>query len=112
MTTPFDISTMDTSSEVRLNLNAGSDDVGSFIQGHEFNSDGTKVFVISQNGTFNIHTLTTPYDISNFSQDADDGVSDYKTAFSAGDGDVRPRDITFNNDGTKMYFVDGGNNVR
>ncbi len=109
LTTPFDISTMDTSSEVRLNLNAGSDDVGSFIQGHEFNSDGTKVFVISQNGTFNIHTLTTPYDISNFSQDADDGVSDYKTAFSAGDGDVRPRDITFNNDGTKMYFVDGGN---
>ena len=64
LTTPFDISTMDTSSEVRLNLNAGSDDVGSFIQGHEFNSDGTKVFVISQNGTFNIHTLTTPYDIS------------------------------------------------
>ena len=110
LTTPFDISTMDTSSEVRLNLDAGSDDVGTFVQGHEFNSDGTKVFVISQNGTFNIHTLTTPYDISNFSQDADDGVSDYKTAFSAGDGDVRPRDITFNNDGTKMYFVDGGNN--
>ncbi len=110
LTTPFDISTMDTSSEVRLNLDAGSDDVGTFVQGHEFNSDGTKVFVISQNGTFNIHTLTTPYDISNFSQDADDGVSDYKTAFSAGDGDVRPRDITFNNDGTKMYFVDGGDN--
>ena len=110
LTTPFDISTMDTSSEVRLNLDAGSDDVGTFVQGHEFNSDGTKVFVISQNGTFNIHTLTTPYDISNFSQDADDGVSDYKTAFSAGDGDVRPRDIKFNNDGTKMYFVDGGDN--
>jgi len=110
LTTPFDISTIDTSSEVQLNLDGGSDDVGTFVQGHEFNNDGTKVFVISQNGKLNVHTLTTPYDISETSQDADDGVGDYRTAFSAGDGDVRSRDITFNNDGTKMYFIDGGNN--
>ena len=72
LTTPFDISTIDTSSEVRLNLDDGSDDVGTFVQGHEFNNDGTKVFVISQNGKLNVHTLTTPYDISETSQDADD----------------------------------------
>ena len=110
LTTPFDISTIDTSSEVRLNLDGGSDDVGTFVQGHTFNNDGTKVFVIQQSGKLNIHTLTTPYDISEASQEADDGVN-YRTAFSAGDGDVRSRDIEFNNDGTKMYFVDGGDDT-
>ena len=85
LTTPFDISAIDTSSEVRLNLDAGSDDVGTFVQGHTFNNDGTKVFVIQQSGKLNIHTLTTPYDISETSQEADDGVN-YRTAFSAGDG--------------------------
>ena len=107
---PFDISTLDTATEVQIDLDAGSDDIGNFAQGHEFNNDGTKVFVISQNGPLNVHTLTTPYDISDFSQDADDGVN-YRTAFSAADGDIRSRDITFNNDGTKMYLIDGGNNT-
>ena len=55
VTTPFDISTIDTSSEVRLNLDGGSDDVGTFVQGHAFNNDGTKVFVIQQSGKLNIH---------------------------------------------------------
>ena len=74
LTTPFDISTLDTATEVQIDLNAGSDDLGDFVQGHEFNNDGTKVIVIQQGGKLNIHTLTTPYDISDFSQDADDGV--------------------------------------
>ena len=111
LTTPFDISTLDTATEVQIDLNAGSDDLGDFVQGHEFNNDGTKVIVIQQGGKLNIHTLTTPYDISDFSQDADDGVN-YRTAFvgSAVDDDIRSRDITFNNDGTKMYLIDGGDN--
>ena len=111
LTTPFDISTLDTATEVQIDLNAGSDDTGNFVQGHEFNNDGTKVIVIQQGGKLNIHTLTTPYDISDFSQDADDGVN-YRTAFvgSAVDDDIRSRDITFNNDGTKMYLIDGGDN--
>ena len=108
LTTPFDISTLDTSSEVQLDLTAGDDDIGSATQGHAFNNDGTKVFAISSNGTLNAHTLTSPYDLSNLSQVADDGIN-WRTAFSAGDGDVRPHDITFNNDGTKMYLTDTGN---
>jgi len=108
LTTPFDISTMDTSSEVRLNLGAGSDALGNFIQGHAFNSDGTKIFAISSNGTLNIHTLTTPYDISDSSQEADDGIN-YIAGIGGGDGTVASRDIEFNNDGTKMYLLDGGN---
>ncbi len=107
---PFDISTLDTATEVQIDLEAGSDDIGNFAQGHEFNNDGTKVFVISQNGALNVHTLTTPYDISDFSQDADDGVN-YRTAFNTPDEDIRSRDITFNNDGTKMYLIDGGDNT-
>ncbi len=110
LTTPFDISTMDTSSEVRLDLNAGSDDLGSFIQGHAFNSDGTKVIAISSNGPLNIHTLTTPYDISDSSQEADDGIN-YVAGIGGGDGTVASRDIEFNNDGTKMYLLDGGNDA-
>jgi len=105
LTTAFDISTLDTSSEVQLGLNAGSDDIGTFSQGHAFNSDGTKIFAVSSNGPLNAHTLTTPYDLSNFSQVADDGIN-FKTGLGAGDGAITPWDIEFNNDGTKMYLLD------
>ena len=106
LTTAFDISTLDTSSEVQLDLNAGSDDIGTFSQGHAFNSDGTKIFAVSSNGPLNAHTLTTPYDLSNFSQVADDGIN-FLNGLGAGDGAIKPWDIEFNNDGTKMYLLDG-----
>ena len=106
LTTAFDISTLDTSSEVQLDLNAGSDDIGTFSQGHAFNSDGTKIFAVSSNGPLNAHTLTTPYDLSNFSQVADDGIN-FLNGLGAGDGEIKPWDIEFNNDGTKMYLLDG-----
>ena len=106
LTTAFDISTLDTSSEVQLDLTAGSDDIGTFSQGHAFNSDGTKIFAVSSNGPLNAHTLTTPYDLSNFSQVADDGIN-FLNGLGAGDGAIKPWDIEFNNDGTKMYLLDG-----
>ena len=34
------------------------------------------------------------------------------TAFSAGDGAIHAQDITFNNDGTKMYLFDAGHNTQ
>ena len=108
LTTAFDISTLDTSSEVQLDLNAGSDDIGTFSQGHAFNSDGTKIFAVSSpDSKLNAHTLTTPYDLSDFSQDADDGI-DWEDDLSAGDGAINAYDIEFNNDGTKMYLLDAG----
>ena len=106
LTTAFDISTLDTSSEVQLDLNAGSDDIGTFSQGHAFNSDGTKIFAVSSNGPLNAHTLTTPYDLSNFSQVADDGIN-FLNGLGAGDGAIKPWDIEFYIDGTKMYLLDG-----
>ena len=109
LTTPFDISTLDTSSEVSLNLNDGSDDLmDTYIQGIVFNNDGTKIFAIDQVGNMNVHSLSTPYDISDFTQDADDGLEwdEDQTLYTDDDGDFEPHDITFNNDGTKMYLFD------
>ena len=108
LTTPFDISTLDTSSEVQLNIGTGDDSIASFSQGHAFNSDGTKIFAVSSpDSKLNAHTLTTPYDLSDFSQDADDGI-DWEDDLSAGDGAINAFDIEFNNDGTKMYLLDAG----
>ena len=104
LTTPFDISTIDTSTEVTLNLNAGSDDLDSTdVEGFTFNGDGTKVYAIDFKGNMNVHTLSTPYDFSDFTQDADDG-HDWNTYLTPGDGNIRPHDIRFNSDGTKMYL--------
>ena len=108
LTTAFDISTLDTSSEVQLDIGTGDDDIGTFSQGHAFNSDGTKIFAVSSpDSKLNAHTLTTPYDLSDFSQDADDGI-DWEDDLSAGDGAINAYDIEFNNDGTKMYLLDAG----
>ena len=76
VTTPFDITTIDTSSVVTLNLNSGDDAINTHMQGFAFNDDGTKIFAISNAATtksMSVHTLTTAYDLSNVSQDADDG---------------------------------------
>ena len=56
----------------------------------------------------NVHSLSTPYDISDFTQDADDGLEwdEDQTLYTDDDGDFEPHDITFNNDGTKMYLFD------
>ena len=111
LTTANDISTLDTSTSVTLNLGAGSDALSTDankVQGFSFNNDGTKVFAIDQDGKLNAHTLSTPYDISNATQDADDGLvwDNNSTIYSTHGEDLEPHDITFNNDGTKMYLFD------
>ena len=114
LTVPFDISSLDTSTKIEFDLNAGSDDVD-LAQGHAFNSDGTKFFVVSKTEDatqLNAHSLSRPYDLSSdISQIADDGIA-WVTAFSAGDGAIHAQDITFNNDGTKMYLFDAGHNTQ
>jgi len=107
---PFNVSSIDTTSRVTLNVNSGDSDdlVSNRVEGHTFNSDGTKLYVIDMAGNMNVHSLSTPYDISNFSLDADDGV-DWST-FAAGEGGSdsarRSHGIRFNNDGTKMFLMD------
>ena len=107
LNTAFDITSFDDTSEVTLDLNAGSDDVGTGtngVQGLEFNSDGTKIFATNPVGGMNVHSLSTPYDISNATQDADDGI-DWRSYLHGGDN-IAAHDIDFNNDGTKMYLFD------
>ena len=112
LTVPFDISSLDTSTKIQFDLDAGDDDIVN-AQGHAFNSDGTKFFVVSKTADatqLNAHSLSRPYDLSSdITQIADDGIA-WRTAFSAGDGSVHAHDITFNNDGTKMYLLDTGHN--
>jgi hypothetical protein len=104
LSTPFDISTIDTSTEVILDLNAGSDDLtAAKVEDLAFNGDGTKVYAISLDGKMNVHTLSAPYDFSSFTQDTDDGIS-WNTYLTPGDGNIRIHDIRFNDDGTKMYL--------
>ena len=104
--TPFDVSTIDASSEVILDLGAGSDDLtNGRLEGLTFNGDGTKVYAIDFGGKMNVHSLETPYDFSSFTQDADDGKT-WTTYLSPNDGAIRPHDMRFNSDGSKMFLFE------
>ena len=109
VTTPFDITTIDTSSVVTLNLNSGDDNISTHMQGFAFNDDGTKIYSIANINSskgMSIHTLTTPYDLSTASQDTDDGINwDTYLDPLGGGARITQRDIEFNNDGTKMYLI-------
>jgi uncharacterized protein with beta-barrel porin domain len=62
-----------------------------------FNNDGTKMFVVGSTGDdVNEYTLTTGFDVSSAS---------FVDSFSVKDQESLPRDVTFNNDGTKMFVV-------
>ena len=77
LTVPFDISSLDTSTKIQFDLDAGDDDIVN-AQGHAFNSDGTKFFVVSKTDSatqLNAHSLSRPYDLSSdITQIADDGM--------------------------------------
>lgn len=66
--------------------------------GVSFNNDGTKMYVIGEtsDSVFQ-YTLSTAYDVSTASYDS--------VSFSVNSQEVSPRDIVFNNDGTKMYIT-------
>ncbi len=111
LTTPFDISTLDVTNRTIVSLDGYGDDMGGNNDNKdiEFNNDGTKVFFFSEYGTLQIHNLTTPYDVASISSStvvADDGLN-YKTKYSVNN----IKGVEFNNDGTKMYFVDGTQNA-
>ena len=73
---PFNVSSIDSSSKVTLAVNSGGDDnLSSALHDLTFNGDGTKVYAIAFDGTMNVHSLSTPYDLSNATQDDDDGIN-------------------------------------
>ena len=72
-------------------------------QGVEFNGDGTKVYVTG-NDSDEVHawSLSTPYSLENVH-----ATNDYVSAYNTSTTDWNPRDIRFNNDGTKMFILAG-----
>ena len=79
--------------------------VGGNAQGIEFNTDGTKMFVVERTGNNRLHefTLTTGFDIStminNGSHVKSNVLDDLNTPFG----------IAFSSDGTKMFVVENSN---
>ena len=98
LTTPFDVST----ATFVVRFNASTQD--SNPSGVAFNNDGTKMFVIGFSGKdVNEYTLSTGFDLTStvtFNDFNGDG-----TGFSVNDQESSPRDVTFNNDGTKMFVT-------
>ena len=91
LTTGFDIST---SSFTRYFSVASQD---TQPEGLTFNNDGTKMFVLGNDGAdVNEYALTTGFNIS---------TASYTRNFSVSSQEAAPEGITFNNDGTKMFIV-------
>ena len=64
----------------------------------KFNSDGTVIFILGTGGNgIDRWSLSTPYDIGS--------ITAADTTFTSIGGD--PRGLAFNNDGTKMFVLDG-----
>ncbi|MBL4662976.1 MAG: hypothetical protein JKY22_05365, partial [Flavobacteriaceae bacterium] len=71
------------------------------VRGIDFNNDGTKLYVVAAQGGSRILEFDLPvqYDVS---------TAIYVDVLNVGGQDNGPRDVIFNNDGTKVYLV-GGN---
>ena len=102
LSTNYDLSTAGSQT---LHILSGT---GWYNYGIEFNNDGTKLFVNNNDDAPtkgpHVFTLTTAYDISttSYTNTNADVNTLYGSSMGAGD-------ITFNNDGTKMYISDTGN---
>lgn len=66
--------------------------------GLKFSTDGTKMFILGEFGSATVHeyALSTAFNIS---------TASFVSSFSVSSNDSEPRDIDFNNDGTKMFLV-------
>ena len=107
LTTPFDISSIDTSTKVSIIVDAG-DDALAGPEGFAFSNDGKKVFIIDFGDKMQVNTLETAYDLTNATRVADDGINwgNYLSPTTNTSGTIDHREIEFNNDGTRMYFID------
>ena len=93
LTAPFDVSTATFVSppfDISLQETAP--------QGMAFSNDGTKMFVIGSNGDeINEYALSTAFDVST--------ATFVSPPFDVSSEDIFPQDITFSNDGAKMFVV-------
>lgn len=91
LTTPFSVITASYSQ----NFSVATEDTTPI--GIEFNTDGTKMFILGNAGDdVNEYNLTTGFDVS---------TATYSQNFSVTTEDTNPRGIAFSTDGTKMFIV-------
>lgn len=96
LSTPYDISTATTTATDSINL------LGYYDQGIDFNSDGTKFFVVEAgNDKVRQYSLSTPYDVMTATYDS--------IEMSAGTGG--PTGMYFKPDGAKLYICDNSANA-
>jgi DNA-binding beta-propeller fold protein YncE len=89
----FDVST----SVYSQNFSVAAQDANP--RGLAFNTDGTKMFVVGDDGNdINEYTLSTGFDVSS---------AVYSQNFSVGAQDTAPHGLAFNANGTKMFVVGG-----
>jgi len=115
LTTPFDISTL---SEVRSTLVIPAEDTPP--AGITFINDGTRLYVIGDaNDRLYAYDLTTPFDISTsliieappaIGYDLNN-LSPVQVTKSVASEDANPRDIIFNDDGTKLFMLGAQNDA-
>jgi hypothetical protein len=96
-TNTFDVSTAAYSQNFSIASQDGSP------QGVAFNSTGTKMFIVGEDGNdVNEYTLSTGFNVS---------TASYSQNFSVSSQDTSPRDIAFNADGTKMFIAGRSGNA-
>jgi len=101
LSTAWDVSTASYSS-----LNLATSAQAGLPVGVAFKPDGTKMYIVDNQGTKNAYqySLSNAWQVNSASYDS--------VSFSVSALDANIQDITFNNDGTKMYIVGGdGNNI-
>jgi len=92
----YSVSNLKTARYAGNNLDVSSQDTDPF--GFAFNNDGTKMYMAGgTNDSIYQYTLSTAFDITTASYD--------NVSLNVNSQDPNPRDLTFNNDGTKMYVV-------
>jgi hypothetical protein len=86
-------------------LNSGASSGFSSVWGIHFNTNGTKVFVVSTGSTDAVYEydLSTAYDISTASYN--------NVSFNVNSQLTNPKGLDFNSDGTKMYLVGQDNDT-
>ena len=86
-------------------LNSGATDP----RGLTFNADGTKVYVTDNNhNDLSTYSLSTAFDVSSGSLSYDGDSYSFDLTATAGSTPYSPR---FNNDGTRMYILEGSNDT-
>jgi 6-phosphogluconolactonase (cycloisomerase 2 family)/uncharacterized Zn-binding protein involved in type VI secretion len=97
VSTPFDVSTMSAVVQT-LDISVVSSTQGdNAANGIDFNTDGTKLFVLGQGQDLvNEYALSTGFDLS---------TASFTQSLDISSEEDLPYGVTFNNDGTKMYIT-------